>query len=251
MLLFLQTACVWSCALNTPAVLAATGSADFSCKLWNAITGLEQHTWQHPQIVRSVHFSAASDLLATGCRDKTARIFSVTVPSSEPLISFSGLRDSVHSVKFTNDDRELLVAYSDAPGLGVLDVRSGQEARHLDLPAKVRALDLSYAGSASQTTTIACGNEVRVLEGAALTARATVALENPVASASLSPDGKSVVAGGEDMWAYLMDFPTGKVRQVRRRRTLSSVPYGFDHPELWPGWHATTLDYMTAHVASC
>lgn len=211
----LQTACVWSCALNTPAVLAATGSADFSCKLWNAITGLEQHTWQHPSIVRSVHFSAASDLLATGCRDKTARIFSVTVPSSDPLISFTGLRDSIQSVKFANDDRELLVAYSDAPGLGILDVRSGQEARHIDMPSKVRAIDLSYSGGAAQTITIASGNEVSVLEGPSLTSRASVKLENPVASASLSPDGKSVVAGGEDMWAYLMDFPSGKVRQVR------------------------------------
>lgn len=195
-------------------MLAATGSADFSCKLWNAITGLEQHTWQHPQIVRSVDFSDASDLLATGCRDKTARIFSVTVPSDEPLISFKGLRDSIHSVKFANNDREVLVAYSDAPGLGVLDVRSGQESRHLELPAKVRAIDLSYTGGAAQTFTIACGNEVHVLEGPGLSTRATVKLENPVASASLSPDGKSVVAGGEDMWAYLMDFPTGKVKQV-------------------------------------
>eukprot|EP00892_Ulva_mutabilis_P007926 jgi/Ulvmu1/5505/UM023_0041.1 len=225
------TACVWSCALNTPAVLAATGSADFTCKLWNAISGLEQHTWQHPQIVRSVHFSTASDLLATGCRDKTARIFSVTVPSADPLISFTGLRDCVHSVKFINDDRELLVAYSDAPGLSVLDVRSGQEARHIDLPAKVRAIDLSYAGAAAQTVTIACGREVRVLEGTGLTKRASVTLENPVASASLSPDGNSVVAGGEDMWAYLMDFPSGKVRQISKGHhgpiwSLQFAPHG-------------------------
>lgn len=161
-----------------------------------------------------MHFSAASDLLATGCRDKTARVFSVTVPSAEPLISFAGLRDCVHSVKFANDDRELLVAYSDAPGLSVLDVRSGQEARHIDLPSKVRALDLSYEGGSAQTVTIACGREVRVLEGPSLTKRASVTLENPVASASLSPDGQSVVAGGEDMWAYLMDVSSGKVKQV-------------------------------------
>jgi WD40 repeat protein len=75
--------------------------------------------------VRSVHFSTGSDLLVTGCRDRTARVFSVAVKADDPIVAFSGLRDAVHAAKFFNDDKELLVAYSDAPGLGVLDVRTG------------------------------------------------------------------------------------------------------------------------------
>lgn len=48
---YVQTACVWSCCLNTTALLAATGSADFTCKLWNAVTGFELATWPHPQVL--------------------------------------------------------------------------------------------------------------------------------------------------------------------------------------------------------
>lgn len=79
------------------------------------------------QIVRSVHFAAApsSDLMVSGCRDKAVRVFSSSLQTMDPLVQFTGLRDPVHSVKFFNDDKELLVAYSDAPGLSVLDVRTG------------------------------------------------------------------------------------------------------------------------------
>jgi WD40 repeat protein len=79
------------------------------------------------QIVRSVHFAAspASDLMASGCRDKKVRVFTTSLQTMDPLVQFSALRDSVHSVRFFNDDKEILVAYSDTPGLSVLDVRTG------------------------------------------------------------------------------------------------------------------------------
>lgn len=83
--------------------------------------------------------------------------------------------------------------------------------RHIELPHKVRCIDVSYDG---RLCTLAGGQEIRVFEGGSLTQRALVATQQSVASASLCPDSRSLVAGGEDMWAYLMDYPTGKVKQV-------------------------------------
>lgn len=37
---------VWSCVLNDAAVIAATGSADFTARVWNATTGDELHQFQ-------------------------------------------------------------------------------------------------------------------------------------------------------------------------------------------------------------
>jgi serine-threonine kinase receptor-associated protein len=58
--------CVWSCALDPTATLAATGSADFSAKIWDALTGMEKATLQHKHIVRTCCFSPCSGKLVTG-----------------------------------------------------------------------------------------------------------------------------------------------------------------------------------------
>ncbi len=57
---------VWSCVLNSTAMLAATASADFSAKLWDAISGNELHTLQHSHIVRACQFAEQSPKLITG-----------------------------------------------------------------------------------------------------------------------------------------------------------------------------------------
>ncbi|KAK9148647.1 hypothetical protein Scep_007404 [Stephania cephalantha] len=50
---------VWSCCLDTNALCAASGSADFSAKLWDALTGDELHSFEHKHIVRACAFSVA------------------------------------------------------------------------------------------------------------------------------------------------------------------------------------------------
>ena len=56
---------MWQCVLNKPALLAATASADFTAKIWDAVSGDEKHTFPNDHIVRSVHFSEDSNHLLT------------------------------------------------------------------------------------------------------------------------------------------------------------------------------------------
>lgn len=58
---------VWSCVLNDPALLCATGSADFTARVWDACSGTQMHEFSHPHIVRSTNFSHLGNKLATGC----------------------------------------------------------------------------------------------------------------------------------------------------------------------------------------
>jgi WD40 repeat protein len=51
---------VWSACVNTPATHAATASADFSARVWDAIKGEEVFNFAHKHIVRTVAFSQVS-----------------------------------------------------------------------------------------------------------------------------------------------------------------------------------------------
>ncbi|MFQ6652324.1 hypothetical protein Gotur_024253 [Gossypium turneri] len=48
---------VWSSCLDTNALRVASASADFSAKLWDALTGDELHSFEHKHIVRACAFS--------------------------------------------------------------------------------------------------------------------------------------------------------------------------------------------------
>ncbi|XP_039039603.1 serine-threonine kinase receptor-associated protein-like [Hibiscus syriacus] len=48
---------VWSVCLGTNAFRAASASADFSAKVWDALTGDVLHSFEHKHIVRACAFS--------------------------------------------------------------------------------------------------------------------------------------------------------------------------------------------------
>ena len=59
-------------------------SADFSARLWDAVTGSEVHEFVHKHIVKSVHFAADRSKLATAGHEGILRIYDVGSPSSPP-----------------------------------------------------------------------------------------------------------------------------------------------------------------------
>lgn len=62
----------------------ATASADFSARVWNAITGEEVLQFTHKHIVRTCCFSDDSKKLLTGGQEKIIRLFDLMQPDSEP-----------------------------------------------------------------------------------------------------------------------------------------------------------------------
>lgn len=66
---------VWGVDLDSKALRAATGSADFEAKIWNAISGTEISSLSHKHIVKCVSFSQDDSKLVTGSYEKLARIF--------------------------------------------------------------------------------------------------------------------------------------------------------------------------------
>lgn len=79
---------VWGVALNEGATRAASGAADFTGKVWDAITGEELHSFQHNHIVKTVNFSKDSNLLVTGSNEKLVRIFDLNRPDASKHIFY-------------------------------------------------------------------------------------------------------------------------------------------------------------------
>ena len=86
-----------SSSLYNSCLQAATGAADFSAKVWDAISGEEELTLQHKHIVKSVNFSNDSAALATASNDKILRIFDLEQPS-EPIVKFEGHTSGIKQV---------------------------------------------------------------------------------------------------------------------------------------------------------
>lgn len=68
---------VWSVRLSDDATLAATGSADFSARVWDTFTGETTCVLEHNHIVRAVAFPPGErpGVLATGGMEKRLRIW--------------------------------------------------------------------------------------------------------------------------------------------------------------------------------
>lgn len=197
---------VWSCVLNEPALLCATGSADFSARVWDACSGHQLHEFQHSHIVRGVAFSHGnSNKLATGGMEKILRIYDLSKPEATPLMlpkAEAGLRHIV----WLQDDNLILSALSDKPGINVYDTRTLQLTQTLETKAPVTSIETTYD---MKYMTTAEGGVVRFWDTSSLQQIKEHSLKHSAEAATYCPAKKRFAAGGEDMWVRLYDFESG------------------------------------------
>ncbi len=142
----------WSARLNSSANLAATGAADFSAKLWDAIDGSELYTFTHRHIVKSVRFSNDSQFLFTGGQEKKIRVFDLNAPEAAPQM-FEGHGASV-LVAAPLPDSNLILSAAQEADLRVWDRRTGQLAQTISTDAAaVAGVHISLDGSTLSVAT--------------------------------------------------------------------------------------------------
>lgn len=214
---------VWSACVNRPATHAATASADFTARVWDAISGDEVFNFAHKHIVRTVAFSQArgprggrrlpapsrltpvqdSKRLLTGGHEKLLRIFDLMAPDCAPSV-LEGSPGPVRAARWLSDAL-LLVACNDAAGVRVWDLRTRGVALVLDTGADA-VQDVALSGP---LLVAAAGKSVRTWDAATFAPVATHALDFPVYSADCAVGRGRFVAAGADMWPRLYDLATG------------------------------------------
>jgi len=201
---------VWSAKLCGEARLAATGSGDFSARVWDAITGACLATLEHKHVVKTVAFSGDRRSLATGGHEGLLRLYDVEAGLGEggPYRSFASRKGadgrvvSVQRVVWT--EAGLAVCGCGDGHVVVLDPRVDGDAPVSDVAVGAAPImDLELTSGALGPTLVACaGERVHLLDAQRWGAPPRRApIECPVhfreeGGASLRPDGKELVLGG-------------------------------------------------------
>uniref|UniRef100_A0A2M4APQ3 Serine-threonine kinase receptor-associated protein n=1 Tax=Anopheles triannulatus TaxID=58253 RepID=A0A2M4APQ3_9DIPT len=195
---------VWGVALNDQATLAASGAADFTGKIWNAVSGEEVHSLQHNHIVKTVAFSRDSQYLVTGSNEKLVRVFDLNTDGNA-LESYTGHAGSVKRALFCRNEK-CVISCADDKSLRLWDRNSGQEAHRVEFTTNPNGLELSKDGT---ILTVTYGTCIAFYEADTLQKLKEITIPTRVASASLHPDKQIFVCGGEDFKMYKYDYITG------------------------------------------
>lgn len=196
---------VWSATLNKDVTKAATGAADFTAKVWDAVSGEEVRSLPHKHIVKVVDFSPDGDRLLTASNEMLMRVFDLQDESAEPDL-LQGYKENIRAALWSEDGKYIMSGGEDK-AIRLWDTRNMTEVKKVDLPQSVTSMVLSKDGSILVVTydrTISFWNPERMELIKSFVA------PTPIFSASLHPSKSCFVAGGDDFKLYKFDYEDGK-----------------------------------------
>ena len=252
---------VWSAKLNSTATKAATGAADFSVKLWDAITGDQLKTWNnHNHIVKSVAFSYDDTKLLTAGRDKKAYVIDIEASMNDDDTNNSD--DNNDNNSSNNDDKNIsnpfihptavtkgvwcseqtIMTGADDGILRVWDLRSNEIVKSISSGDKgINDLELSYD---HEIVTVAAGNKIQFIDTSTFEIVKEHVMKENQKCASLKPDRKEfLTAAVEKQWVYLYDFATGEELSCKKGHhgEVLTVRYSPSGDSYTSGAHDATL----------
>ncbi|KAA1471249.1 WD40 repeat-like protein [Dentipellis sp. KUC8613] len=208
---------VWSTKLSPDGSRAASGSADFTAKIWDTYTGEPLHSFPHNHIVRSVAISPTSSHLLTGGQEKKARIFDLGRPDAEPDLLLEGGSTVSHdgtvkSVVWVGDHTGVTAGED-----GLIkwwDLRTRKISTSLTFPNPITSMELSQQ---TNRLVVTSGKTVAFIPALPTNTASTHSLNLPYApsSASIHPilQDRFVTGSMSDEWVRVHGID-GEEREV-------------------------------------
>lgn len=202
---------VWSAKLNHDSTLAVSGSADYTAKLWDAVSGNELRSFTHKRIVKTVDIARNSRHIVTGGQDKLIRVWDVE--SGQCVSTMEGHQDTVRQVLWMKTNDHSILSGGADQVVRMWDSRLGVQVSTAFAKASVASLELSHD---SKYLTSAAGKEVTFWDASTLVPIKMVTVNVELNSASLHPQSTKFIAGGADFYVHVYDFATGEELDVHK-----------------------------------
>lgn len=222
---------VWSAKLNRSATQVVTGAADFSAKVWDAITGEEKLHLDHNHIVKTVAFSYDETKFLTGGHEKKLRLFDLGAGSTDAVVELVHPK-AIRQALFTDDGKRVITGADDNT-VRVWDLASKSCVKEIKLTGNVNCLELSTKNN--MLTTVA-GKQVTFFNAETFDLRHSHTLDTPLQGASLHPDGAMFVTGGDDSWVRVLDLVSGEELACNK---------GHHGPVHCVAWHPNGTSYSS------
>jgi WD40 repeat protein len=176
--------------------------------LFDAATGKATQTWKerHADAVLGLDFSPDGKLLASGAADKLAKVTDIATGKQVNL--FEGHTHHVMDVAFRADGRVLATAGADGVVL-TWDMISGERKKKIEGWTK-EVTSLQFIGATNQIVTSAGDNRVRVVTDEGAEIRSIAGLPDYMQASQSTPDGGTIIGGGEDSFLRVWDGSNGK-----------------------------------------
>jgi WD40 repeat protein len=192
--------------------LLATGGGELSragdIHLFDAATGKLVAAWKekHEDAVLSLDFSPDSKLLASGASDKIARV--TEVASGKSVNLFEGHTHHVMGVAFRADGRVLATAGADGTVIS-WNMILGERKKKIEGWRK-EVTSLQYIGATNHIVTSAGDNLIRIVNDEGTEVRAIAKLPDFMQAAASTPNGATIIGGGEDSHLRVWDGTNGR-----------------------------------------
>lgn len=189
----------------------ATGGGELSRSgdiiFLDVATGKATKTWKekHSDAVLCLDFSPDGRKLASGAADKIVRV--TEIASGKQLNLLEGHTHHVTSVAFRSDGRVLATAGAEGTVV-TWDMLIGERKKKIEGWTK-EVTSLQFIGATNQIITSGGDNRVRIVNDEGTEIRNITDLPDYMQAAVSTPNGTTLVAGGEDSLLRLWDA-TGK-----------------------------------------
>lgn len=178
----------------------ATGSGEPSrsgeLKLWDATTGalVKEFKGAHSDTVQSVDFSGDGKLMVSGAADRFVKAW--TVADAKLVKSFEGHTHQVLGVTLKRDGRIIASAGADN-AVKVWSLVTGEVVRTIQGFSK-EATSINHVGVGDQFLATGGDGKVRLINEGGGDARTFTGASDFMYAGAATPDGKVVIAGGQD-----------------------------------------------------